>query len=155
MKEDPTFDPHCNIVEPSDKDEQVTNILENDQVNKHSSKINQNSNGRPKKGRKRKHIDQSRPYRKVLKNSNLEYYNYKNKKINPKQFKDYDCACPLKCSQNISLKIKGEFEQFWKLGEYTAQNAYIAALVYELSVKRRYAVIIIPMFVSSSQESIT
>jgi len=30
-----------------------------------------------------------------------------------------------------------EFDNFWKIGEYTAQKAYIAALVNELPVKRR------------------
>jgi len=55
--EDPTFDPHCNIVEPSDEDEQVINIIEDDElVSTHSLEINQNNGGRPKKGRKRKHI---------------------------------------------------------------------------------------------------
>jgi len=45
----------------------------------------------------------------------------------------------LKCSQKISLNKRNEhFENIWKLGEYTAQNAYIAALVLELPVKRRY-----------------
>lgn len=138
--EDPTFDPHCNIVEPSDEDEQVTNILEDDQVSTHSSEINQNSDGRPKKGRKRKHILQSCSNIKALNNSNLGYYNYKNIKVNLKKFKDNYCTCPFKCSQNISLnKTKESFKNFWKLGEYTAQNAYIATLVHELPVKRRYS----------------
>jgi len=127
---DPTFDPHCNIVEPTDEDEQVST---------HSSEINQNNGGRPKKGRKRKHIHQSRSNIKVLKNSNLGYYNQKNIKVIPKKFKDYDCKCPMKCPQKIPLnKRKEHFENFWKLSEYTAQNAYIATLVHELPVKRRY-----------------
>lgn len=105
----------------------------------HFSEINQNNGGRAKKGRKRKHIHQSRSNIKVLKNLNLGYYNHKNIKVIPKTFKDYDCTCPLKCSQKISLnKRKEQFENFWKLGKYTAQNAYIAALVHELPVKRRY-----------------
>jgi len=97
--EDPTFDPHCYIVEPSDEDEKVTNIIEDKQVSTHSSEINQNNCGRPKKGRKRKYIYQSRSNIKVLKNSNLGYYNHQIIKVILKTFKDYDCTCPLKCSQ--------------------------------------------------------
>jgi len=80
------------------------NIIEDYQlVSTHFSEINQNNGGRPKKGRKRKHIHQSRSNIKVLKNSNLGYYNHKNIKVIPKTFKDYNCTCPLKYSQKISL----------------------------------------------------
>ncbi|KAL4083711.1 hypothetical protein QTP88_029027 [Uroleucon formosanum] len=144
---DPTFDPYCTIVEPSDDDDQATvpddcedqdvTVPDGDEVI--NTDINQNIySGRPKKGKKRKYTEQSRANIKLLKNSNLSYYNYKNKKIDPKKFKDFDCVCPMKCVQKVSLEQrKLEFDNFWKIGEYTAQNAYIAALVNEIPIKRR------------------
>lgn len=136
-------------MEPSDDDDQATvpddcedqdvTVPDGDEVI--NTDINQNIySGRPKKGRKRKYTEQSRANIKLLKNSNLSYYNYKNKKIDPKKFKDFDCVCPMKCVQKVSLEQrKLEFDNFWKIGEYTAQNAYIAALVNEIPIKRRYA----------------
>lgn len=135
-------------MEPSDDDDQAT-VLEDDEdqvvtVPDRDEVINTDNNqniynGRPKKVRKRKHTEQSRANIKLLKNSNLSYYNYKNKKINPKSFKDFDRVRPMKCVQKVSLEQrKLEFANFWKIGEYMAQNAYIATLVNELPVKRRY-----------------
>lgn len=124
-------------MEPSDEDDQAT-ILEDNEVNLDTN-INQNK-GRSKKGRRRKHIEQSQANVKLFKNSNLSYFNYKNKKMQPKKFKDFDCLCPMKCVQKVLLQQRRvDFENFWKIGDYTAQNAYIAALVNEIPVKRRYA----------------
>lgn len=75
-------------MEPSDYDDQATvpddgedqdvTVPDGDEVI--NTDINQNIYcGRPKKGRKRKHTEQSRANIKLLKNSNLSYYNYKNK----------------------------------------------------------------------------
>lgn len=72
---DPTFDPYCTIVQPSDDDDQAivpendenqVTIPDDDEVSSNAD-INQNIySGRPKKGRKRKHTEQSRANVKLL-----------------------------------------------------------------------------------------
>lgn len=125
---DPIFDPYCTIVEHSDDDvpeyevvgevfrrtEEVVEEQVVDEVSLNTG-INQINiyNGRSKKGRKRKYAEQSRRNIKLLKNSNLSYYNYKNKKINSKIFKDFDCECRMKCMHKVTLEQrKVEFDNF-------------------------------------------
>ncbi|XP_063232475.1 uncharacterized protein LOC134536612 [Bacillus rossius redtenbacheri] len=95
--------------------------------------------GRKSRGRKRKIEDQSRSERKRKRNSNQSYYNYKYKHVAHKVFEDYECHCPLQCNQKVGLEErKMEFDRFWKLGDYTAQNTYIGSLVTEYPKKRQY-----------------
>lgn len=50
--------------------------------------------GRPTKGRKRKYKDQYRAQKKINKNGNKAYFNYKGRKVESKPFEDYHCDCP-------------------------------------------------------------
>lgn len=95
--------------------------------------------GRAKKGRKRKYIDQNRTQKKVHKDSNKTYFNYRGRKIEPKPFSDFRCGCPKKCSERIcSEKRKEQFDRFWSLGSYNAQTSFIAAAVTEYPKQRQY-----------------
>lgn len=64
--------------------------LNSDNSSEASIKENENP-GRPKRGRKRKYIEQNRALKKINKNSNKTYFNYKGRKIDPKPFNDYFC----------------------------------------------------------------
>lgn len=95
--------------------------------------------GRPKKGRKRKYNQQNRAQKKINKDGNKAYFNYKGRKVEPKQFEDYRCDCPKKCSEKVCIeKRKDEFTRFWSLESYNAQTNFIAAAVTEYPKQRLY-----------------
>lgn len=93
---------------------------------------------RPRKGRKRKY-ELTREEIRIRKYKNLPHVNSRNKLIESKHFIDYDCSCPLKCNDLISVqKRRVEFQKFYDFGSYNAQSMFIAACVKEKPVKRSY-----------------
>ncbi|XP_077296972.1 uncharacterized protein LOC143918786 [Arctopsyche grandis] len=93
---------------------------------------------RPRKGRKRKY-ELTREEIRIRKYKNLPHVNSRNKLIESKDFIDYDCGCPLKCNDLISVqKRRSEFQKFYDFGSYNSQSMFIAACVKEKPVKRSY-----------------
>lgn len=105
-----------------------------------TSQNTRSSQGRPKKGRKRKYGEHNREERKKRKYQNLSYVNSRKQNIDPKPFVYYyNCNCPKKCPENISSENRlTEFQKFYALGTYEAQNMFIAACVKEIPIKRSY-----------------
>lgn len=98
----------------------------------------EDTKGRPKKGRKYKYGGLSRMDRKRNRHSNKPFHNYKNIEVKPKAFIDFKCICKTKCWEKIDSNTRRKiFESFYKLGNYNTQNMYIAASVKEAEVKRR------------------
>lgn len=92
--------------------------------------------GRPKKGRKRKYIDQNREIRKMLCQTNQSFINNAGKLITPKEFVDYHCKC--KCFERISVDIrKREFQRFWALDTRAAKCLFISSNISTKDVKRK------------------
>ncbi|KAH9636028.1 hypothetical protein HF086_008812 [Spodoptera exigua] len=119
--------------------EQATAIGEEPRRLEEEMPIDEETHGRPSKGRKRKFGQMTREERKQRKYKNLSYVNYKKKEVSPKIFIDFNCNCVKKCSEKISLQDRqAEFEKFYELGSYHAQNMFIVAAVKEVPVKRRY-----------------
>ncbi|KAL4718994.1 hypothetical protein ACJJTC_012421 [Scirpophaga incertulas] len=86
-----------------------------------SDKPSSSYNGRPKKGRKRKFVEQNSRIRKKKANNNEDYFSAKGKKVCAKEFNCSDCRCPLKCTEKLSVdQRKKEFEKFWSSGSYEA-----------------------------------
>lgn len=95
--------------------------------------------GRPKKGRKRKFKGQTFKTKKKLQHANKPYYTEKGRFVAAKNFlQDYQCNCARKCANLINEdKRKHIFDNFYKLANYDAQTAFIAAKVREIPVKRK------------------
>lgn len=50
-----------------------------------------------------------------------------------------DCLCPNKCFDKVGEEtVQKIFRDFWALGDYNSQNAYLFGLINILGVKRRY-----------------
>lgn len=128
--DDPSYDPpvrHHVVADDSPHESEV-------ELN-----MTKSNNGRPRKGRKRKFLDQSRAEGKTRRNSNMTYLDYKGRRKESKDFIEFDCRCKLKCAEFISLELrKRQFEKFWSLKSYNCQNNYIAAAVSEVPKKRNY-----------------
>ncbi|KAJ0177334.1 hypothetical protein K1T71_007343 [Dendrolimus kikuchii] len=98
-------------------------------------------NGRPKKGRKRKFVDQNSSIRKKKANNNEDYFSAKGKKVCAKEFNSSGCRCPLKCTEKISIdQRKKEFEKFWSSGSYEARCAILQGSVIEVKKNRSYSI---------------
>ncbi|XP_041971072.1 uncharacterized protein LOC121727355 [Aricia agestis] len=96
--------------------------------------------GRPKRGRKPKYGGPSREERKKLKYSNLSYVNSRKKIISPKKFINFKCSCSKRCHDKVSVEQRlAQFEKFYSLGSYIAQNIYLTTVIKEQPVKRHYA----------------
>lgn len=74
--------------------------------------------GRPKKGRKRKISDQSRPDRKRLANNNKRYVNTKGNIVDEKVFDEsFVCGCTKTCTEAVGIEARKKFfKQFWSIG---------------------------------------
>lgn len=88
-------------------------------------------------GRKRfrepdKHI---KSLRKQRRNTGQEYTT--GKTVPAKTFSDENCNRQKKCFEKISaLERKKNFEKFWMMGDFTAQNAFMCGLVKQKEIKR-------------------
>lgn len=107
-----------------------------DQASIYSSETMQ---GRPKKGRKRKHPDHTVKEAKARKYQNLPYQR-KTKKVAPKVFKSYKCKCKKKCQRLVATEIRSAaFNKFVVLGSYEAQLLYIVNHIKEIPKVRSYS----------------
>lgn len=95
--------------------------------------------GRPQKGRKRKYSGQTFKTKKMLQHANKPYYTEQGKFVPAKKFlSNYQCNCARKCANLISEeRRKLIFENFYKLANYDAQTAFIAAKIQGIPVKRK------------------
>ncbi|XP_039291195.1 uncharacterized protein LOC111052803 [Nilaparvata lugens] len=94
---------------------------------------------RKARGRKRKFPEQNKEIAKKRKNSNLTYYNSRGNLQEKKQFIDVQCTCKQKCYDSVSKAIRtSEYDKFWELADYNAQNLYITSCVKEDVKKRTY-----------------
>jgi hypothetical protein len=96
------------------------------------------SQGRQSRGRKRKYKYTDREVKK-RKNSNLVYTRRSGNEVQPKKFlSEYNCRCRSHCMQKLTESLRRkEFSMFWQLGDYNAQNAYIAGHVKAFPKKRK------------------
>lgn len=102
----------------------------NEETETHDSQQETHDRGRPRKGRKRKHGNLTRKLNKINRNSNKIYFNYKGNKIGARTFHNIPCLCSSKCDEKISSDIRhSEFNRFWGLASYDAQNVFIAAQI--------------------------
>lgn len=91
------------------------------------------------RGRKRKFDQQTNLTAKKLKNSNQDFYNYKGKLVKQKIFQNLQCPCKAECHNRVGEDIRcEEFNKFWGLGDYNAQNMFLAACVKEKDKVRQY-----------------
>lgn len=90
-------------------------------------------------GRKRfrepeKHIKNIRRNRRNL---GEEYVGVSGKRVLAKVFSNANCNCKKRCYEKITeLERRKAFEQFWKMGAFSAQNAFICGLVKQVGIKR-------------------
>lgn len=131
--------PNLYSVTNTDETESQTSSHSNQILEENTSEATRSPLGRPKKGRKRKYGGHTREERKKRKYQNLPYVNSRKQRIDPKPFLDYNCNCPKKCQEKISRENRlSEFQKFYALGTYAAQNMFIAACVKETPIKRSY-----------------
>uniref|UniRef100_A0A6P7FQ29 Uncharacterized protein LOC114331484 n=1 Tax=Diabrotica virgifera virgifera TaxID=50390 RepID=A0A6P7FQ29_DIAVI len=98
---------------------------------------------RPKRGRKRKVVDQSREIKKKRVNTNKNYVNESGKNVAARVFSGslFNCACPRKCTKKLSVeKRRAEFDKFWSSGCYEARCALLQGCVKEIAKKRSTSV---------------
>lgn len=136
-----------NINDPNETSDMPKETSESDDNNSECENESNSGNdattsekGRPKRGRKRKFAEQDRNIRKRKRNSNEEYFSAQGNFINRKPFIDFHCKCKNKCYQTVSSEVRKRiFETFWDLGNYDTQTTFIASLINENKVKRKYA----------------
>lgn len=123
----------------SDENIPVHVVADNDPQVDATQEINPALQQRPKKGRKRKIPNQTRKEKKIRMYTNKPYFNYKSVQIQPKEFVDFRCNCTSQCAENVPVESRrSEFDRFWSLNSYEAQNNFIAASVLEIEKKRSY-----------------
>lgn len=96
----------------------------------------------PTKRKKGKSAESKKDICKKARNSGLGYEKLKGKDkgsfVDEKEVGP-DCECPNKCYEKIgSETIQKIFKDFWALGDYNSQNAYLFGLINLTNVKRRY-----------------
>lgn len=101
--------------ERQNSDSDIQDFLEDPDFipeNRNSDSVaDENTQGRPKQGRKRKYPNQNRQIRKKNANTNQEHFNAKGKKVAVKEFLNFNCNCRRKCTEKISEEIRrAEFE---------------------------------------------
>lgn len=96
--------------------------------------------GRPKRGRKRKFLAQSRADKKKRMNSNKPYVNTKGEVVEAKQVDEsFLCKCTKKCTEVVGLDLRKKFfNQFWTIGTHEGRCAMLVGCVAEMPKKRTY-----------------
>ncbi|XP_076660862.1 uncharacterized protein LOC143364351 isoform X2 [Halictus rubicundus] len=75
---------------------------------------------------------------KRLRNSGAEYVNRNNNIVPAKKFENKDCGCQKKCTDKVDGETrKNHFYNFWKIGSFNTQNAYLCGLIHSVPIKRR------------------
>lgn len=97
----------------------------------------EHSQGRPKKGRKRKIANQSRSDAKRLRNTNKPYVNSDGNVVEAKTFdENFVCLCKKKCTENVDETLRRRlFQQFWSMGTYSGRCAVITGCVVQMAKK--------------------
>ena len=85
------------------------------------------SEGRPKRGRKRKYPQQSRADRKLLHNNNRAHINTQGNFVQEKLFNEnLICSCRKRCTNNVPLELRKRlFTQFWGMGTFSGRCVYL------------------------------
>ena len=77
--------------------------------------------------------------RKMKRNKGEQYTSVTGKVKPEKIFKDFECFCPLRCSENVSLENRKKcFDLFYSSGSWQTQTVYISGHVKSHHVHRRY-----------------
>lgn len=75
---------------------------------------------------------------KRLRNSGQTYSNKKGTQVEGKKFVNVDCKCKKKCSEQFSEdERRGIFVNFWEMGNFGKQNAYLCGLVHQVQIKQK------------------
>ena len=78
-------------------------------------------------------------YNKMLKNRGEKYESAKSKKVNAPKKIGPPCKCKNKCFEKVGEDgVKCIFDAFWEIGDYNAQNAYLASRMQINKPKRKY-----------------
>ncbi|XP_054720939.1 uncharacterized protein LOC129230559 [Uloborus diversus] len=89
------------------------------------------------KKRVRNEMNHKTKLRKFLRNTGQEYITKKGKVIKAKEFDDKDCGCSKKCNSKVTSEQRLKcFDKFWKMGNFSKQNAYLSGLVTREAVKQ-------------------
>lgn len=76
--------------------------------------------------------------RKRRRNNGSDYVTRKGAEVRRKTIDDKVCGCKKQCNRIIPFTTRQQiFSKFWKLGDWSAQNAYIVGLVKLNEIKRR------------------
>ena len=79
--------------------------------------------------RKRKKNPNKKQQRKMKQNCGETYVTSKGKLVPEKTFSNPPCNCKMKCSDNVTEEQrKTLFDQFYSMGSFQTQNAYISGL---------------------------
>ncbi|KAF8770444.1 hypothetical protein HNY73_017972 [Argiope bruennichi] len=91
----------------------------------------------PGKKRVRNEMNHKTKLRKFLRNTGQEYITKKGKVVKAKVFEDKDCGCSKRCNSKITCEQRQKcFDKFWKMGDFSKQNAYLSGLVTREAVKQ-------------------
>lgn len=75
--------------------------------------------------------------RKFKRNTGQEYVTKKGKVVKAKVFENKDCSCSKQCSTKVTAEERMKcFDKFWKMGNFSKQNAYLSGLVTREAVKQ-------------------
>ncbi|XP_042907495.1 uncharacterized protein [Parasteatoda tepidariorum] len=89
------------------------------------------------KKRVRNEMNHKTKLRKLLRNTGQEYITKKGKVVKAKVFENKDCGCSKRCSSKITPEQREKcFDKFWKMGDFSKQNAYLSGLVTREAVKQ-------------------
>ena len=114
-------------------------VSENEEFNGASGSQTHCGNGKKRLGKKRfREPEKHKKFiRKKRRNAGQEYLSISGKKVAAKTFSNTNCGCKKKCFERIpEVDRQNVFELFWKMGEFSAQNAFICGLVKQNSIKR-------------------
>lgn len=131
------------IHEKGNLDKPNTNANPNNQNQNSINEQHENNNSIERevgKKRKRKAPENwKKNIRKKKRNSGEEYVTPKGETKAAKEFKDFTCFCPLKCSETVPVESRKKcFDKFYSCGSWEIQTMYIAGHVKSQAVFRRY-----------------
>nr|CAH7745912.1 unnamed protein product [Callosobruchus chinensis] len=116
----------------SDESEESTSLSDN------SSYLQPQKSKRLGRKRFREPAKHIKCIRKKRRNQGLEYIGTQGKVVPAKAFTNLDCKCRMRCFSRIKgQRRKFAFECFWKMGDFSTQNAYICGLVKQTFIVRR------------------
>ncbi|XP_063218744.1 uncharacterized protein LOC134529006 [Bacillus rossius redtenbacheri] len=94
--------------------------------------------GRTPRTRKRKCYLSKKEYRRKKRNSGKAYRTLKGKKVSEKIFSNLNCHCRMKCFDKVDEEDrKKTFENFWNIGVFSCQNAFLCGLIKQEKPKVR------------------